>query len=263
MPSVLHSCGVLHHRVGIVRRDDHQRRRAARHVRNDSSPALAIAPGVERRNLVVVAGRCCRRTTRENLPSTTFTSEVSMPAASSHAGSRRSPGPPSPSAAAARPAAPAYRRCSGAQPPRRLSIVSTRKLRLTRCMCSGRKCSVNLPGKRHQVVERDRAGDDELHAIEGSGLRLRAQGLRRPTASGRRFSCGASRPHLGQFSLRHFRYLPMIGARSACVGWDASGLVMIAVASALAHRHARRAARVDRVGDDLLRGLRRSASGCR
>ena len=34
----------------------------------------------------------------------------------------------------------------GAQPPRRFTIESTRKLRLTRFMCSGRKCSVNLPG---------------------------------------------------------------------------------------------------------------------
>src|SRR5262245_39731116 len=34
----------------------------------------------------------------------------------------------------------------GAQPPRRLSIVSTRKLRLTLFMCSGRKCAVNFPG---------------------------------------------------------------------------------------------------------------------
>ena len=30
-------------------------------------------------------------------------------------------------------------------------------------MCSGRKCSVNLPGKRHQVVVGDRTGDDDVH----------------------------------------------------------------------------------------------------
>ena len=62
----------------------------------------------------------------------------------------------------------------GAQPPRRLSIVSTRKLRLTPVHVLRQEVLGELAGKRHQVVEGDRAGDDEFHRFQTvkSGLAI-------------------------------------------------------------------------------------------
>ena len=177
MPSVRHSSAYCSIAAGIVRRDDRQRRSRPT-VAERQLAGIRHRAGVERRDLVVVDVGAAEERRRELARHVAHERRVHARRLEPAAGSRRSPARPSPSAAAARRAAPAYRRCSGAHPPRRLSIVSTRKLRLTRCTCSGSRCSVNLPGKRHQVVERDRTGDDDVHDSDccASGSRLRARG---------------------------------------------------------------------------------------
>ena len=61
--------------------------------------------------------------------------------------------------------------------------------------CSGRMCSVNLPGKRHQVVERDRSGNDDAHGIRKGICRRSAstsRAWRRESRRGRVMMADAS-----------------------------------------------------------------------